>query len=82
LDITLNWDGDRQLQRKPSHIADDLLILVGAIGHRKRSLVRDPGPPAIPLMELPENVRKLFAKPVAAIQAASRSNVRRRSFPR
>ena len=49
---------------------------------RKRSLVGDPGPPAIPLMELPENVRKLFAKPVAAIQAASRSNVRRRSFPR
>jgi hypothetical protein len=26
-------DGDRQLQRKPSHIVDDLLILVGAIGH-------------------------------------------------
>jgi hypothetical protein len=33
LDITLDWDGDRQLQRKPSHIVDDLSVLVGAIGH-------------------------------------------------
>ena len=32
LDIALDWDGDKTLQRKRSHVVDDLLALVEAIG--------------------------------------------------
>src|SRR5262249_34486901 len=32
LDIALEWDGDRTLHRKRSHVVDDLLQLVEAIG--------------------------------------------------
>src|SRR6185369_1718373 len=32
LDIALEWEGDKNLQRKRSHVSDDLINLVEAIG--------------------------------------------------
>ena len=69
LDIALDWDGDRTLQRKRSHIVDDLMALVNAIGHAAESdrVVMQPGPAMMPLSDLPVRVRALFARPVVAI---------------
>lgn len=69
LDIALDWDGDRTLQRKRSHIVDDLLSLVNAIGRATEMdrVVMRPGPLAMPLDDLPDNVRALFDRPVVAI---------------
>jgi len=69
LDIGLDWDGDRSLQRKRSHIVDDLMALVNAIGHAAESdrMLMQPGPVAMPLTELPAGVQALFAKPVVAV---------------
>ncbi|MDR3533530.1 MAG: glycosyltransferase family 9 protein [Rhodopila sp.] len=69
LDIALDWDGDRTLQRKRSHIVDDLLALVNAIGQAAEAdrVIMRPGPSAMPLNELPDQVRALFVKPVVAI---------------
>jgi ADP-heptose:LPS heptosyltransferase/GT2 family glycosyltransferase len=69
LDIALEWEGDKSLQRKRSHIVDDLLGLVEAIatacGTDRRLL---PVAPARPDMaSLPAAVRALFAKPVVAM---------------
>jgi ADP-heptose:LPS heptosyltransferase/GT2 family glycosyltransferase len=69
LDIALDWDGDRMLQRKRSHVVDDLMALVGAIGHASESdrTIMQPGPDAMPLEALPDQVRALFVKPVVAV---------------
>ena len=69
LDIALDWDGDRTLQRKRSHIIDDLMGLVNAIGNAAESdrRVIQPGPVAMKLSELPVAVQALFGKPVVAI---------------
>jgi O-antigen biosynthesis protein len=69
LDVALDWDGDRRLQRKRNHIIDDLVLLVDAIGHATENdrLLMQPGPAAMPLAELPADVRRLFAKPVVAM---------------
>jgi ADP-heptose:LPS heptosyltransferase/GT2 family glycosyltransferase len=69
LDIALDWDGDRTLQRKRSHIVDDLMALVNAIGHAAETdrVIMQPGPVAMLLTELPDQVQALFAKPVVAI---------------
>ncbi len=69
LDIALDWDGDRTLQRTRSHIVDDLMALVNAIGHASESdrVLMQPGPAAMPLTELPDQVQALFARPVVAI---------------
>jgi ADP-heptose:LPS heptosyltransferase/GT2 family glycosyltransferase len=69
LDIALDWDGDRTLQRKRSHIVDDLMALVNAIGHASEAdrVMMQPGPAAMPLTELPVQIQALFAKPVVAI---------------
>jgi ADP-heptose:LPS heptosyltransferase/GT2 family glycosyltransferase len=69
LDIALDWDGDRTLQRKRSHVVDDLMALVSAIGHASETnrVLMQPGPAAMPLSELPGPVRALFGKPVVAI---------------
>jgi len=69
LDIALDWDGDRTLQRKRSHVVDDLLALVNAIGHAAEAdrVIMHPGPDAMPLTELPDPVQALFAKPVVAV---------------
>jgi ADP-heptose:LPS heptosyltransferase len=57
------------LQRKRSHVVDDLMGLVNAIGHASEAdrVMMQPGPAAMPLADLPEQVRALFAKPVVAI---------------
>ncbi len=69
LDVALDWDGDRTLQRKRSHIVVDLLSLVNAIGQATESpgVVMQPGPAPMPLDEMPDDVRALFNKPVVAV---------------
>jgi ADP-heptose:LPS heptosyltransferase len=69
LDIALDWDGDRTLQRKRNHVVDDLIALVDAVGHASENdrVLMQPGPAALPLTELPEAVARLFAKPVVAV---------------
>jgi ADP-heptose:LPS heptosyltransferase/GT2 family glycosyltransferase len=70
LDIALEWEGDKNLQRKRSHVTDDLLNLVEAIGTaaaaertRLDVAVSSEGPPAF----LDDDARALFAKPVVAV---------------
>ena len=69
LDVALDWDGDRNLQRKRSHIVDDLMALVDAVAHAAEDdrLLMQPGPPAMELAELPVEIRALYARPVVAI---------------
>ena len=69
LDIALDWDGDRSLQRKRSHIVDDLMALVNAIGHASEAdrTIMQPGPAAMPIGELPVRIQALFVKPVVAV---------------
>ncbi len=69
LDIALDWDGDRTLQRKRNHIVVDLMALVNAIGHAAepdRVLMKAP-PEPMPRADMPEEVAALFAKPVVAV---------------
>jgi ADP-heptose:LPS heptosyltransferase len=73
LDVVLEWDGDKALQRKRSHIVDDLVNLVAAIEgacEPDRRLF-DPRPVAMPMEELPDHIRALFARPVVAIHPGS-----------
>ncbi len=69
LDVALDWDGDRTLQRKRSHVIDDLLALVNVIGHAADPdrLLMHPTPEPLPMEELPDDVRALFRRPVVAI---------------
>ena len=73
LDIALEWDGDKNLQRKRSHVVDDLLALVEAIATAcgtDRDLL--PAVAARPEPEtLPEAVRPLFEKPVVAMHVGA-----------
>ena len=74
LDIALEWDGDKTLQRKRSHVVDDLLTLVEAIGvacETDRSLMPIAPRTARPAT-LPEAVRALFDKPVVAVHLGRR----------
>jgi ADP-heptose:LPS heptosyltransferase len=69
LDVALDWDGDRTLQRKRSHIVTDLMSLVNAVGHASdedRTIMK-PGPVPMPLGEMPDDVQALFARPVVAV---------------
>jgi ADP-heptose:LPS heptosyltransferase/GT2 family glycosyltransferase len=73
LDVVLEWDGDKALQRKRSHIVDDLVNLVAAIEDAcepKRQLF-EPRPVAMTSDEMPEHIRHLFARPVVAIHPGS-----------
>jgi ADP-heptose:LPS heptosyltransferase/GT2 family glycosyltransferase len=75
LDITLEWDGDRKLQRKRNHIAGKLVALVDAIGYAMegdQALV-EPQPAAMALSELPASARRLFIKRVVAIHPGAGS---------
>jgi ADP-heptose:LPS heptosyltransferase/GT2 family glycosyltransferase len=66
LNIALEWEGDNQLQRKRSHVTDDLINLVEAIGTAgrvERTRLSIAAPPDF----LPEAVRRLFEKPVVAV---------------
>jgi ADP-heptose:LPS heptosyltransferase/GT2 family glycosyltransferase len=73
LDVVLEWDGDKALQRKRSHIVDDLVNLVAAIDEACEPDRRlfEPRPVAMKIEELPEHVRHLFARPVVAIHPGS-----------
>lgn len=69
LDIALEWDGDKTLQRKRAHVVDDLLSLIATIGaatESDRALMR-PSPEPTPVADLPDHIRPLFDKPVVAI---------------
>ncbi len=73
LDVALEWDGDKALQRKRSHIVDDLVNLVRAIDaacEPDRRLF-EPAPMRMPVDELPEHVRHLFVRRVVAIHPGS-----------
>jgi ADP-heptose:LPS heptosyltransferase/GT2 family glycosyltransferase len=73
LDVVLEWDGDKALVRKRSHIVDDLVNLVGAIGaacEPERKLF-EPKPAPMAIDALPEQVRHLFVRPVVAIHPGS-----------
>ena len=71
LDVALEWEGDKNLQRKRSHVTDDLLNLVEAVGtaaSQERNSLIAPSWPAPTLPDfLTEEVRSLFAKPVVAV---------------
>jgi ADP-heptose:LPS heptosyltransferase/GT2 family glycosyltransferase len=73
LDIALDWDGDRTLQPKRSHVVDDLIGLVDAIAHATENdrAVIQPAPAPMPLQEMPEEVAALFVRPVVAIHAGA-----------
>ncbi len=69
LDIALEWDGDKTLHRKRSHVVDDLLALVEAVATAStgaRELVATP-PLPFPLDDLSPAVQALFTRPVVAI---------------
>ncbi len=70
LDIALEWEGDKTLARKRSHVTDDLINLVEAIGtvcvadRTQLELVApDKGLPE----SLPADARALFSRPVVAV---------------
>jgi ADP-heptose:LPS heptosyltransferase len=70
LDVALEWEGDKNLQRKRSHVSDDLINLVEAIrtaGTAERTRLdlaaSSEGPPDF----LEDDARELFAKPVVAV---------------
>ena len=69
LDIALEWDGDKALQRKRGHIVDDLLALVGAIGDActAETQLISPTPPMPSRDDLPHEVRPLFDRPVVVV---------------
>jgi ADP-heptose:LPS heptosyltransferase len=70
LDIALEWEGDKTLARKRSHVTDDLINLVEAIGTacaadrtQLNLMVPDEEPPA----SIPADARALFARRVVAV---------------
>ena len=69
LDIALEWDGDKALQRKRAHVQDDLQTLIAMIGRAMISdrSVMSSGIEPTPVDHLPEHVQALFTKPVVAI---------------
>lgn len=70
LDIALEWEGDKNLQRKRSHVTDDLINLVDAIGTagtKERTELNMTVPVAGPPKFLASSVRALFGKPVVAV---------------
>jgi ADP-heptose:LPS heptosyltransferase/GT2 family glycosyltransferase len=73
LDIALEWDGDKALQRKRGHIVDDLLALVGAIGDActTETQLISPTPPVPSLHDLPTEVQPLFDRPVVVVHAGA-----------
>jgi ADP-heptose:LPS heptosyltransferase/GT2 family glycosyltransferase len=70
LDIALQWEGDRHLERKRSHVSDDLVNLIEAIGTAGAAeRTKLPRPPADrrPPEFLPDEARRLFDRPVVAV---------------
>ncbi|MEJ0016680.1 MAG: glycosyltransferase family 9 protein [Acetobacteraceae bacterium] len=70
LDISLEWEGDRHLHRKRSHVTDDLINLVEAVataGSTERTRLDFPGIAKGAPDFLPEDASALFDRPVVAI---------------
>jgi ADP-heptose:LPS heptosyltransferase/GT2 family glycosyltransferase len=70
LDIALEWEGDRHLQRKRSHVTDDLINLaeaIGTAGTADRTRLALVAPEAEVPEFLPDDARALFDKPVVAV---------------
>jgi O-antigen biosynthesis protein len=70
LDISLEWEGDKNLARKRSHVTDDLVNLVEAIGTAcvaDRTQLNLVAPGKGPPESTPADARALFAKPVVAV---------------
>ncbi len=71
LDIALEWEGDKNLHRKRSHVTDDLVNLVEAVGaaaSEDRNHLTEPVWPAAMLPDfLDDAARAMFAKPVVAV---------------
>jgi len=70
LDVALEWEGDKNLQRKRSHVTDDLINLVEAIGTAgavERTRLDVTASREDPPDFLDDDARALFAKPVVAV---------------
>jgi ADP-heptose:LPS heptosyltransferase/GT2 family glycosyltransferase len=71
LDMSVVWEGDQNLQRKRTHVSDDLMLLVEAVAKAGRaqrtSLTLPAGAAAEAVGRLPAEARALFEKPVVAI---------------
>jgi ADP-heptose:LPS heptosyltransferase/GT2 family glycosyltransferase len=83
LDIAVEWDGDRKLQRKRNHVVDDLLLLVEAIDtacNEDRGLIAA-SPAPLPLEQLPPDVQALFERPVVAVHAGAGNVTKEWSAP-
>ena len=78
LDIAIEWDGATKLQRKRSHVVDDLLALAEAIGsasetdHQLLPVAFEQLDPATLLAPL----RALFDKPVVSIYPGADSTIK------
>ena len=70
LDISLEWEGDKHLSRKRSHVTDDLINLVEAIGTAcaaDRTRIDVVAPNVGPLEFLGADARALFDRLVVAV---------------
>jgi ADP-heptose:LPS heptosyltransferase/GT2 family glycosyltransferase len=70
LDVALEWEGDKHLQRKRSHVTDDLINLVEAIGTAcamDRTRLELAASNEVPPPFLDDDARALFARPVVAV---------------
>ena len=71
LDIALEWEGDRHMHRKHSHVSEDLLNLVAAVGTAamptRTAITLPPRQDGMAHGFLPEHLRPLFDKPVIAV---------------
>lgn len=80
LDIALEWEDDLPLVRKRTHVSDALINLVDAIGTavepRRVELALPAGRRADDLAFLPRRARRLFTKPVVAVQLGVGNAVR------
>jgi ADP-heptose:LPS heptosyltransferase/GT2 family glycosyltransferase len=70
LDISLEWEGDKHLLRKRSHVTDDLINLVEAIGTAgmsERTQLNLVAPASGAPEFLPDDAKALFDRPVVAV---------------
>ena len=68
LDVALEWEGDRGMHPKRSHVGDDLLNLIEAIGTASspdRSMVTAAAPGTLEF--LPQDARGWFDRPVVCV---------------
>lgn len=70
LDVSLDWEGDRALQAKRSHVSADLLNLVEALGTASRPDCRAPsmlGLASAPPSVIPPELQAFFDRPVVCL---------------